>query len=446
MNRTRLFHPIPLLVAIATITASCVPGEAERPNILLISLDTLRADHVGSYGYERDTTPFLDELAERGARFRWAFVNTLATTNSHASILSSQYQESHGVQFTREEDNELSRLPENLPMVQEAFRDAGYLTLAVTDGGNFAARHGFDRGFDEFQGDRSKGVARGSEAFLRMLDEHSETSQPLFLLFHTYEIHAPYDPPPPFDTSFPIPEESDFVPTARNLRRHIQTANEDLTAADMSRVVSLYDGGIRYTDSVLEDLFDELETRGLFERDFLVVVTSDHGEEFGERGGVLHRGLLYDEFIRVPLIMVGSRVPAGLVRDDIVSSVDIAPTMLAYAGIDIPESMQGHDLFARRRRAALGERTFAQLRDRRYAVREKRWKLIEEPNAVELYDLLADPGETDNLAQENPEKVSELRQALASWRTSQEGRRLEAGSGELSPEELEELKALGYVD
>jgi len=420
-------------------------GEVDRPNVLLISLDTLRADHLSSYGYERDTTPFMDQVAADGVRFHWAFVNTLATTNSHTTILSSQFQESHGVMYGGKGSSENNRLPDDLPLVQESFQDAGYRTLAVTDGGNFAVRHGFDRGFDEFHGTVVRGVRDGMKMFLDMLDRNLPSDQPLFLLFHTYEIHAPYAPPAPYDTQFSTGAESSFVPTARNLRRVQDTASRDLSAADFEHMVSLYDGGIRMTDDTLRELFRELEERGFFDHDYLVVITADHGEEFGEHGGVLHRGLLYDELIRVPLIMRGLRLPDGAVRDDIISSVDIAPTMLAYAGLPIPESMQGQDLFSQRRRSPHGEMIFAQLRTRRYALRTREWKFIES-GAVELYDLVADPGETNNVAVDHLDKVEEFRSLIKRWREGQEGRRLQAGSVELSSDEIEQLKALGYVD
>jgi arylsulfatase A-like enzyme len=436
-----LLHAALLLAPLSLGACSRVEG----PNVLLISLDTLRADHLSSYGYERETTPFMDEQAAAGVRFHWAFVNTLATTNSHTTILSSQYQESHGVMRGGQKSTKDNRLPEELALVQESFQRFGYRTLGVTDGGNFAERHGFGRGFDEFEGKEVRGAQDGSKAFLDMLDRNLPSNQPLFLLFHTYEIHAPYDPPAPFDTQFSTGAESEFVPTGRNLRRVRDTASQDLTPTDLEHIVSLYDGGIRFTDSVLEDMFERLEERGFFDDDYLVVITADHGEEFGDHGGVLHRGLLYDELIRVPLIIKGSRLPGGEVRDDIISSIDIAPTLLAYAGVPIPESMQGRDLFSERRRPPHGEIIFAQLRSTRYALRTKEWKFIES-EGIELYNLTTDPGETINVALDHLDRVAEFQGLIKRWREGQEGRRLQAGSTELSKEEIQELKALGYVE
>lgn len=421
---------------------------AKRPNVLLVSLDTLRADSLGSHGYHRDTTPFLDELAAEGMRFENAFVNTLATTPSHVSILSSQYQESHGVLWhsRREDGAEAVTIPESIPLLPEILAESGYLTLAVTDGGSFRARDGFARGFVEFDGSRARGVVRGSRRLLAMIDRHRDSKAPLFVLYHTYEIHAPYDPPPPYDTFFGDLPESDFVPSAGRLRALIDTAGQDLTTADFDKIRRLYDGGIRFTDESLRSLFRGLDERGFFDDDYLVIVTSDHGEEFGERGGVLHRGLLYEEFLHVPLILSAARAPRGQVRTDLVNSIDIAPTILAYTGIEATPSMQGVDLLSQPPQPADRQMVIAQYRTRRYAVRTPVWKFIA-ASSLELYDLTSDPGEITNLAAQHPDRVGEFQQIIERWRASQEGRRPDQQpAGELTPEEVEEMRALGYLN
>ena len=442
----RFARPKLWLALLCLALPSCAP--AERPNILLVSLDTLRADSLGSHGYPRDTTPFLDELAAEGLRFDKAFVVTLATTPSHVSILSSQYQESHGVLLAsrKEEGAEAAIISPTTTLLPEVMAEAGYLTLAVTDGGRFRERFGFGRGFAEFDGSRARGIVRGAERLLAMLDRHGEAEAPLFVLYHTYEIHAPYDPPPPYDSLFGEGPESDFVPSAARLREVIDTAGRDLTPADLERIRLFYDRGIRFTDDGLRRLFEGLAERGFFDRDHLVVVTSDHGEEFGERGGVLHRGLLYEEFLHVPLILKGSRVPVGEVRSDLVSSLDIAPTILAYAGLDVPDAMQGVDLLGRPPLPAERQRIIAQYRNTRYALRTPGWKYIAS-GRPELYHLTADPGERENLAARHPERVDEFQSYLDRWREAQAERRpSEARTEELTAEELEEMRALGYVN
>ena len=236
------------------------------------------------------------------------------------------------------------------------------------------------------------------------------------------------------------------MPSAARLREVIDTAGRDLTPADLERIRLFYDRGIRFTDDGLRRLFEGLAERGFFDRDHLVVVTSDHGEEFGERGGVLHRGLLYEEFLHVPLILKGSRVPVGEVRSDLVSSLDIAPTILAYAGLDVPDAMQGVDLLGRPPLPAERQRIIAQYRNTRYALRTPDWKYIAS-GRPELYHLTADPGERENLAARHPERVDEFQSYLDRWREAQAERRPpEARTEELTAEELEEMRALGYVN
>lgn len=437
-----------VLLALAALLGGACREAAPRPNVVLISLDTLRADSLGSYGYEHDTTPFLDELAARGVLFENAFVNTLPTTPSHATLLSSQYQESHGLLWDGRSDDTtaVERMPDSVPMLQEIMTAAGYRTLAVTDGGNFGERQGFARGWTEFLGKRAKGIVTGSKTLLALLDRHLPSDRPLFVLFHTYEVHAPYDPPAEYREMFGTLPESDFQPTAENLRAVIDTAARDLSEADLAKSRRLYDAGIRFTDDRLRQLFDQLIERGLFDGDYLVVITSDHGEEFGEHGGVLHRGLLYDELIRVPLIAFGSTVPEGVVRKELVSAIDIAPTILAAAGIPAAAGMQGRDLFSERSPSRLDDVIFSQFRNRRYAVRTPHWKFISS-GTFELYDLTADPGETRDVSRQHLDKVDEFRRLLEAWRAGQEGRRPEPGEAvPLTEEQIEELRALGYVN
>jgi arylsulfatase A-like enzyme len=216
----------------------------------------------------------------------------------------------------------------------------------------------------------------------------------------------------------------------------------------------MYDAEIRYTDDTLRRLFDELEASGFLDG-ALVIVTSDHGEEFGEHGGLSHGASLYDELVKVPLFFVGDGVPAGVVDDRMVSSVDIVPTVFARLGLDPDPRFAGGDLFAHRGRGAVeGDAVFMQLADQLFAVRTHQWKLIEKmkpERETELFDLVADPEERENLAEQEPERVAELRQRLAAWRESVPRLaepRPRPGRPARGPSEaeLERLRALGYVD
>ena len=191
--------------------------------------------------------------------------------------------------------------------------------------------------------------------------------------------------------------DSQFEPTVANLA---SAANNglNLSAEDLALTEALYDGEIRYTDDTLRRMFLELEQIGFFEN-YVAIITSDHGEEFGEHGGLIHPATLYDEVLRVPLILRGTALPRGKVDARLVSSVDIAPTVIGVAGLRIPEHMAGRDLLGEVDHSDEGA-VFSQYGGFRYAVRTRNWKLIRNmsPLSLELYDLRTDPKEKRNLA------------------------------------------------
>jgi arylsulfatase len=409
------------------------------PNILVISLDACRADHLGCYGYPRPTSPFLDSLAHRGLRFAQAYANTHGTAPSHTTILSSLYQETHRVEYS----SLRGVVPPEAVMMQEVLAARGYVTLGVTDGGRMGRKFGFARGFEAFD-DGGRGVASGSRRLVELIRQHSGAGRPIFAFYHTYEIHSPYLPPDEYRGLFGQ-FESTFVPSSENLLEVAHAARRRLGKADLEYLEAMYDAGIRYTDDTLRQRFAELEELGFFDR-YLLVVTADHGEEFAEHGGLLHRDLLYEELIRVPLIVAGSGVPQGRVEGRLVSSIDIAPTVLGYAGLPVPETMAGTSLLEMPR----GEEpvVVSQYRNLRYALRRREWKLIEStsPPGLELFNLREDPAETRNMASERPELAARLQSQLAQWRRAQQpGALAETGSVSLSEEERRRLKALGYL-
>jgi arylsulfatase A-like enzyme len=435
-----------LLVGAPLACSDPTPASGPR-NVLLISIDALRADRLGAYGYERETSPFLDELAGRGTRFANAFVNTLATPPSHTTIFSSLYQETHRVALRKTPKPWMSRrVPENVTLLQERLKTVGYRTVGVTEGGFMSAFYGWSRGFDAFDDD-PRSVADGVEALLRELDALEPSGGPVFAFLHTYEVHLPYVPPREYRERF-SDHRGDWVAD----QTQIGTIRD--SPGGIRFLSDMYDAEIRYTDDALRRLFAELEARGFLDG-ALVVVTSDHGEEFGDHGGISHGARLYDELVKVPLFFVGDGVPAGMVDDRMVSSVDIVPTVFARLGLDPDPRFAGGDLFARRGDGAVeGDAVYMQLADRLFAVRTRQWKLIETmkpERQTELFDLQADPGEQENLAEQQPERVAELRQRLAAWRESvprlAEPRARPGGAPRgPSKAEAERLRALGYLE
>lgn len=427
-----------LVLACGPAPERTMEAGASPPNLFLVSIDTLRSDHLSPYGYSQPTSPFLRSLVEEGRLYRQAVVNTHGTTPSHSTILSSLPQEIHRVGYTGSSED---RLPEGIPLVQTVLGEGGYWTLGVTGGGNAGGKFGFDRDFDRFD-DSSRAVVAGIETFFALLDQRP-TGQPFFGFFHTYEVHSPYAPPEEYRTTFG-PGEGSVVPTSENLLEYAHRAHQ-LSDDDLGHIVGQYDGGIAHTDAAMARFFAGLEERGLLDNS-LVIITSDHGEEFGEHGGLLHRGLLYDELLRVPLILWGSCLAGDHgERDALVSSLDIAPTLLGCAGLETPITWQGRDLLANVEPPI--EPIVSQYGRSLYSVRTATWKLIvADGEARELYHLETDPHEEHNLAQQEPGTVGNLLLYLRKWRQRQAAAGAsQPGNVELSEEDRRHLEALGYL-
>ena len=435
------------VVTLCTVGSGCaVVEEPAPPNVLLISLDALRADHLSSAGYHRRTTPFLDELAAGGTRFSHASVNTHGTPSSHTTMLSSLYQETHRVWADPAAGTPRApSIPDEIELLQEIFGRSGWTSMAVTGGGWMSESYGFARGFEHFS-DEGRRADQGIGVFLRTLSEAREADRPVFAFFHTYQVHSPYLPPPEYEAIWGH-RTGTIEPTSETLRPLSTAARQHLDAADFEYLVSQYDGEIRFLDDCLRTLFSKLEENRFLEN-AIVLVTADHGEEFSDHGGLLHRGTLYDELVRVPFIVWGRGVPAGVVDPSLVSTIDIAPTLLAAVGLDAPPAMEGRDVLAPRTVSWSEQRLFAQYRDTLYSIRTPHHKLIRNRSGrLLLFDLVDDPRERRNLATTHPELASGLAAELEAWRL--ERPRLGEGavsSTEIDPATEERLQILGYLD
>lgn len=438
-------------VCLCLCPVACQRGETAtppRPNVLLVSLDALRADHLSSYGYGRHTSPFLDRLAAEGVRFSHAFANTHGTPPSHTTLFTSLYQETHRVSFRRRGEKKRNDVvPAALHLLPELLQEAGYSTLAVTGAGYVSKPFGFDQGFDDFKaGDLDIGDA--AELLFGKIREAVHWGKPVFAFFHTYEVHSPYEPPQSYRKLFGT-QSSSFAPTSENLVSFQDRAG-DLEEEDVLFLEESYDAEIRYADDQLERLFRRLEELGFLDH-ALVVILSDHGEEFGEHGGLLHRISLYDELLHVPLIVWGPQVAKAVVDPRMVSLVDVAPTILSAAGIAPPASMEGKNLLSDARQPPEDEdaAVFSQYTSLLYSIRTHRWKLIEDKrrNRQLLFDLRVDPGEHHNLRKRRPEIAHELAERLERWRQSVPVLEdLDAAMPTLDEDEVKRLRALGYLD
>lgn len=303
-------------------------GHARLPDVILLSVDTLRADHLGAYGYERDTSPFIDALADEGTLFASAWSPTSWTLPSHTTMLSGMLPEHHGTI-----DDHL-RIPSDVAMVQEAFQRAGYQTGGATATLFVSRKFGFDRGFDFFEDfgilgkkENNASTVDADHVFHTALHwaQERDPGVPLFLFLHVYDVHYGYDAPPPWNEKFDrAPRWGDA-----KYKNYHAYKKRMINGVQLEHQVAQYDEEIAFVD----DSFRELVEKWQSERgNVLVSVTADHGEEFGERGSWGHGHTLYPEQLHVPWVIAGPGVPAQ-VLDQRVGTEDIAVTLATLAGV-----------------------------------------------------------------------------------------------------------------
>jgi arylsulfatase A-like enzyme len=420
----------------------------QGPNIVLIGIDTWRADHVSSYGYDRATTPCIDEVAEQGAYFTRAFSTTSWTLPSFHSILTGLYVSSHGV------INGQYKLAYSHNTLAEMLRERGYTTAGFISGTYLKKVFGFDQGFDVYE----ESVTRASlmETYQDITSPqltrlvlpwiHKNSGRRFFLFVHYWDPHFDYIPPAPYDQVFDPYYTGDIDGTNFMYNPRV---NADMDGRDLDHIIALYDGEIRWTDFHIGNLLTTLDDLGLMEHT-VVVLVGDHGEEFFEHGFKGHRRTLYNEVIHVPLIMRGPGIRRSGGFDAVVSTVDIVPTVLDLLRIDCPTPLDGESLIpiisgeAPKRRAPV---VVSELGVHLTAVIKDGWKIIQDSNSTspELYDLLDDPYETRNLISRETAKARELSQHLGDWLRISERRSAGAPRAITDRETINQLKALGYI-
>ncbi|MFQ5791363.1 MAG: sulfatase, partial [Acidobacteriota bacterium] len=369
--------------------AGCTPRSAPPVNVLLITIDTLRADRVGCYGYAAPTTPHIDSMAEEGVVFEKAIAQAPVTLPSHASLLTGTYPPTHGVR-----DNVTYQLSEASLTLAEVLEKQGYETAAFIGAFPLHRRFGLGQGFSHYD-DRVGSQREAAAGFFAerraeaVVDAALEglgrvKSRPFFYWVHLFDPHVPYDPPSPV----------------------------------RERFRDSYDGEVAYVDSQVGRLLQGLE-RARLSDETLIVLTSDHGESLGDHGERTHGFFIYDTTMHVPLILRHPSLGRPRRVDGQVRSVDIMPTVLDLLQVPVPREVQGESL-----RPALAGEPFdrpaytesyvplvnfhwSPLRGLRY----QGWKYIEAPRP-ELYDLSRDPDEEDNRFEAEPERAASLRRKL----------------------------------
>ncbi len=424
---------------------------AEPPrNLVLISLDTLRPDFLGAYGYERPTSPTLDALAREGVVFEVAVSPAPWTLPAHASLLTGLYPSRHG---TKGEDQGLAP---GVGTLAQWLAEAGFETAAFVNSHYLSDRYGLERGFATFRYAREFGTAPGPSPIgdwaVSWLG--AEPSDPFFLFLHFYDTHRDYEPLPRFERLFARPYEGSITGSRREIVR-FRKGRLEVDEADARRLADLYAAEIRQLDETLDRVFSTLE-QGPAGGRTLVVVTSDHGEEFLEHGALGHGRTHYDEVLRVPLLLRGPGLPRGRRVTEPVSLVDLAPTLLAQLGVPAPAGLDGVDLsplWRARAPEALADRALFAEADRRdgrrdllRSVRRGRFKLIleRESGRASLYDLEADPGETSDRSDDEPGLAARLRRDLEGFGVAEPVHAPRTLPG-LTDETRRQLEALGYA-
>ncbi len=327
-------------VAGCTNKSSDIRIPAEGKNVVLIIIDTLRADHLSCYGYPRNTSPAIDSLAASGTRWIQAQSQAPWTLPSHASIWTGLSVKSHGTTHVGGIDGFDLALNADLPSLPQLLKDAGYQTSGFVNFVLLSEEYGFDRGFDWYDcnnnGERT--ISNTIDSFLCWIDNSADDKN-FFTVLHLYDVHAPYSPVAPFDTVYCTEGNNGVIKWDKS------DTGELMNPDDLQHLTDMYDSEILYVDSELSRLFSELRSRSLTDNT-LFIVTSDHGEEFLEHGGVGHGHSLYNEQILIPLIFSGPGIESNQISPVHAALYDLMPTILSYLDVDIPGRIEGVDLLS----------------------------------------------------------------------------------------------------
>jgi arylsulfatase A-like enzyme len=454
-----------VIVAFAALTVGCERKPTGPLNAILVTVDTLRADHLGIDGYPRDTSPNLDALARAGTWFPRCYAQSVTTRASHASIFTGCYPRTHGVLANSE------TYPADRPSLMTALRARGYVAAgfvsSVVVNKKFGAYAQFDHYDDETttseqnRGYMAERPARATLAVATRWLEQRDAAKPFFLWLHLIDPHGPYT----------APEEPDrYVADAHAKpgRRVLPLGDSNIGFHEIPRYqilngvqdpdyyVARYDAEIRYADAALGDFFAKLRALGLWDRT-LVVVTADHGETLDEphhQRNFTHGLVAYEEDARIPLIVhepAGKRLAAVDTKRPILS-IDVAPTMLDLLGVEIPPAFEGRSAVPAVRAddeilysfGSYGTPIQEQRMGTQLSVRRGPWRYVLNTidGAEELYDHGSDPAEATNVAAAHPTELAELRRLVADFRAGKGARNPESPVGD---DEREKLRSLGYV-
>lgn len=419
-----------LYALLAILPLSCkqeVPKERTHPSVILISIDTLRADYLKLYNPKGTSAPNMEQFAREGVTFRKVNSQVPYTLPSHCTILTGVYPAAHQVR-----DNVRDVLPANIPTLAEDFKQNGYQTAGFIGSMVLSEETHLSRGFDFYDDFFSRGdvhaedlggIERRAEDVFQSFQywmEHRNSKSPFFAFLHFYDPHSPYAPP------------------------HGYAASE--------KQEDLYAGEIKYVDFVLGKLFTFLKDKGIW-NDAIVMITSDHGEMLNEHGELGHGFFLYEPALKVPLLIRGPGLPTSKFVDELVELADIAPTLLSLSGLKVPSSIQGESLkpvldgARKKNRAAFAESYFASLQfgiSPIKMIQDGNLKYIEAPHP-ELYDLSSDPDESHNLLSERKSEAQKLKTQIGQFEKAYSRKQDKKEARNITAEEAEKFAAIGYL-
>jgi arylsulfatase len=465
---------IPAVLVVASL-AGC-PGPKDAPkkapaarpavagnrlNVLLITIDTLRADHMGVYGYRRPTSPRMDAFARRGVVFDEAYTYWPKTRGSFVGIMTGRFASQTGYGKSH------PMLLDFNPTLASVLKEAGYETVAAVDNPNVASSLGYSRGFDRYREtweekdlvtemDRTRAITGEGVRHLRQ----ASPDRPFLLWLHYVNPHAPYEPPAPWDAAF-LDADASRGPKLRPVEGFHGGVPKQwaVPGKTLGWYVARYDGEIAAVDAEVGKLLDALDGSAARDRT-LVVITTDHGESLGEHGYYFDHGEdLFDPSMRIPLLVAGPGVAAGHRTDVLATTLDLVPTVLDAVKVSYPPELVGESLLPATRRERRPDRPRLQGQNDRNLLGawDRRFKIVAAPSdegaRYALYDRETDPGETRDASRAQADRTRVERRELELFREridtqlARTRRLVEGRSGEerLSPEACEKLKAMGYV-
>ena len=438
-------------------------GEVKK-NVILIITDTVRADRLGCYGNTEGITPGIDRFARDGVLFENCYSQAPWTLPAVASILTSAYPDRHGAGGP---EGRFTRLRGDIPTVAEVFAGAGYATGAVTNVRFLSETFGLNRGFGSVDVYKTKNVyrharraMRTSFAALRWIQRHK--AKPFFLLVHYYDPHLIYAPPSAFRRRFAEVQDrstGNYIFGTGTDILNMRTSGTCPDRKTIGRLKKLYNGEVAYTDSAVGWLLERISDVGLGGKT-VIALMSDHGEEFLDHGGFEHSHTLYDELLKVPLII---RTPgmlekqaehrpgtAGIRVGPDVRSIDVAPTLCGLVGISAAKGFVGESLVSLEGRGGADRPVLSQETMwgvNKNALRRDGFKIIvkSSPAKYELYDIKKDPGEQNNIASKNSVRCGKMAAEVDGMIEAAGGRQLLRQKAAISEEDINALRSLGYV-